>query len=53
MNLAVARHLTQLHLLAETPTMSVRGHHVFVMDDWVFSHLREHPELVGIQKNSG
>jgi hypothetical protein len=52
MNLAIARHLAQLHLLIETSTTDVRGHHVFVMDGWVFSHLTKHPEMVGLPKKS-
>jgi superinfection exclusion protein B len=52
MNLAIARHLAQLHLLSETSTTDARGHHVFLMDGWVFSYLREHPEVVGIQINA-
>jgi hypothetical protein len=47
MNLGIARHLAQQHLLIETPTEDVRGHTVFVIDDWVYSHLRKHPELLG------
>jgi len=52
MNLATARHLVQQYLLIETSTTDLRGHHVFAMDSWVFSYLKEHPELVGIHKNS-
>jgi hypothetical protein len=52
MTLAIARHLAQLHLLKETPTKDAHGHTVFVLDDWVFSYLREHSELIGIRQNS-
>jgi len=47
MNLAIARHLATRHLLIETPATDSRGHPVFVIDDWVFSRLRKHPELLG------
>jgi hypothetical protein len=47
MNLGIARHLAQQRLLVETSTVDVRGHTVFVMDDWVFSHLKKHSELLG------
>ncbi len=51
MNLAIARHLAQFHILIETPTTDVHGHIVFVIDEWVFSHLTKHPGLIGIAKN--
>jgi hypothetical protein len=52
MTLAIARHLAELHLLKESSTNDAHGHRVFVMDDWVFSYLQEHSELIGIQQNS-
>jgi hypothetical protein len=49
MNLATARHLVKAHVLTESPTTDIRGHIVFVIDSWVFAHLRKHPELIGIR----
>ncbi len=52
MNVAVARHLVECHVLTESSTTSVRGHIVFVINSVIFSHLMKHPELVGITRNS-
>jgi hypothetical protein len=43
MNLAVARHLAQMHILKESATTDARGHHVFVMEDETYSELMEAP----------
>lgn len=47
MNLPIARHLALQHVVTETLTNDVHGHTVFVIKDWAYSHLREHPELLG------
>jgi Super-infection exclusion protein B len=51
-NLAVARHLAQFNILKETATTDVHGHKVFAINERVFSHLQENPELIGLDKKS-